>query len=54
MAWSDSSAGDGIATAFLATDYAKLIIGETVYVDGGYHMQAPQVGYGTTIFAVSS
>jgi enoyl-[acyl-carrier-protein] reductase (NADH) len=24
------------ATAVLATDYAKLITGETVYVDGGY------------------
>lgn len=28
----------GVATAFLATDYAKLITGETVYVDGGYHV----------------
>lgn len=28
----------GIATALLATDYAKLITGETVYVDGGYHV----------------
>jgi enoyl-[acyl-carrier protein] reductase I len=28
----------GAATAFLATDYAKLITGETVYVDGGYHI----------------
>jgi enoyl-[acyl-carrier protein] reductase I len=28
----------GMATAFLATDYAKLITGETVYVDGGYHI----------------
>jgi enoyl-[acyl-carrier protein] reductase I len=28
----------GIATAVLATDYAKLITGETVYVDGGYHI----------------
>jgi enoyl-[acyl-carrier protein] reductase I len=28
----------GAATAFLATDYAKLITGETIYVDGGYHV----------------
>ncbi len=31
----------GAATAVLATDYAKLITGETVYVDAGYHI----VGY---------
>ena len=28
----------GAATAVLATDYAKLITGETVYVDGRYHI----------------
>ncbi|MBV8650011.1 MAG: enoyl-ACP reductase FabI [Alphaproteobacteria bacterium] len=28
----------GLATAILATDYAKLITGETVYIDGGYHI----------------
>jgi len=28
----------GFATAILATDNAKLITGETVYVDGGYHI----------------
>ena len=28
----------GMATAFLATDYARLITGETMYVDGGYHI----------------
>ena len=28
----------GAAVALLATDYAKLITGETVYVDGGYHI----------------
>ena len=28
----------GIATAFLALDAAKLITGETLYVDGGYHI----------------
>ena len=28
----------GVATALLATDYAKLITGETVYVEGGYHI----------------
>jgi enoyl-[acyl-carrier protein] reductase I len=28
----------GVATAVLATDYAKLITGETVYIDGGYHI----------------
>ena len=28
----------GVATAVLATDYAKLITGETVHVDGGYHV----------------
>ncbi len=28
----------GAATAVLATDYARLITGETVYVDAGYHI----------------
>ncbi|MGP0091525.1 MAG: enoyl-ACP reductase FabI [Xanthobacteraceae bacterium] len=28
----------GIATAFLALDGARLITGETLYVDGGYHI----------------
>jgi enoyl-[acyl-carrier protein] reductase I len=28
----------GAATAFLATDYAKLMTGETVCVEGGYHI----------------
>lgn len=28
----------GLATAFLATDYAKLITGDVMYVDGGYHI----------------
>jgi enoyl-[acyl-carrier protein] reductase I len=28
----------GMATAFLATDYAKLMTADTVYVDGGYHV----------------
>ena len=28
----------GMATAFLATDYAKLITGDTMYIDGGYHI----------------
>jgi len=28
----------GIAVAFLATDAAKLITGETLYIDGGYHV----------------
>ncbi|TVR96204.1 MAG: enoyl-[acyl-carrier-protein] reductase FabI [Rhodospirillales bacterium] len=28
----------GAATAFLASDYAKLITGDTIYVDGGYHV----------------
>lgn len=28
----------GIATAFLAHDSARLITGETLYVDGGYHI----------------
>lgn len=28
----------GMATAFLATDYAKLITADTMYVDGGYHV----------------
>jgi len=28
----------GVATAFLAHDAAKLITGETLYVDGGYHI----------------
>jgi enoyl-[acyl-carrier protein] reductase I len=28
----------GIATAFLAHDAARLITGETLYVEGGYHI----------------
>jgi enoyl-[acyl-carrier protein] reductase I len=28
----------GAATAFLALDAARLITGETIYVDGGYHI----------------
>jgi enoyl-[acyl-carrier protein] reductase I len=28
----------GMAVAFLATDAAKLITGETLYIDGGYHI----------------
>jgi enoyl-[acyl-carrier protein] reductase I len=28
----------GIATAFLAHDAAKLMTGDTVYIDGGYHI----------------
>ena len=28
----------GVATAFLAHDAAHLITGETLYVDGGYHI----------------
>ena len=28
----------GLATAYLATDAAKLITGETLYIDGGYHI----------------
>ena len=28
----------GIAVAFLATDAAKLITGDTLYIDGGYHI----------------
>ena len=28
----------GVATALLATDYAKLITGDTLYIDGGYHI----------------
>jgi enoyl-[acyl-carrier protein] reductase I len=28
----------GIAVAYLATDAAKLITGETLYIDGGYHI----------------
>lgn len=28
----------GMATAFLASDYAKLITGDTMYIDGGYHV----------------
>jgi enoyl-[acyl-carrier protein] reductase I len=27
-----------MATAYLATDAAKLITGETIYIDGGYHI----------------
>lgn len=30
----------GWSTAYLCTDYAKLITGETIYVDGGYHILA--------------
>jgi enoyl-[acyl-carrier protein] reductase I len=28
----------GLATAYLATDAARLITGQTIYVDGGYHI----------------
>jgi enoyl-[acyl-carrier protein] reductase I len=28
----------GVATAFLAHDAARLLTGETLYVDGGYHI----------------
>ena len=28
----------GVAVAFLAIDGAKLITGETLYIDGGYHI----------------
>lgn len=28
----------GIATAFLATDYAKMITGDVMCIDGGYHI----------------
>jgi enoyl-[acyl-carrier protein] reductase I len=28
----------GLATAYLATDAAKLISGQTLYIDGGYHI----------------
>jgi enoyl-[acyl-carrier protein] reductase I len=28
----------GIATAYLATDAARLMTGETLYIDGGYHI----------------
>ncbi len=28
----------GMATAFLASDFAKLITGDVIYVDGGYHV----------------
>jgi enoyl-[acyl-carrier protein] reductase I len=30
--------GVGIAAGFRATDAAKLITGETLYIDGGYHI----------------
>jgi enoyl-[acyl-carrier protein] reductase I len=28
----------GVATAFLAHDAARLITGDTLYIDGGYHI----------------
>jgi enoyl-[acyl-carrier protein] reductase I len=28
----------GAATAFLAYDVARLITGDTIYIDGGYHV----------------
>ena len=28
----------GLATAFLAHDAAKLITGDTLFIDGGYHV----------------
>jgi enoyl-[acyl-carrier protein] reductase I len=28
----------GVATAFLCTDYAKMITGDVMYIDGGYHI----------------
>ena len=30
----------GIANASLATNAAKLITGDTIYIDGGYHIVA--------------
>jgi enoyl-[acyl-carrier protein] reductase I len=30
--------GIAIGVGFLATDAAKLITGETLYIDGGYHI----------------
>ena len=27
-----------MATAFLATDFAKLMTGDTMYIDGGFHV----------------
>ena len=36
-AWSRSTTS-AAATAYLATDAAKLITGQTIYVDGGYHI----------------
>jgi enoyl-[acyl-carrier protein] reductase I len=30
----------GLACAFLATDYARRITGDTVYVDGGVNIMA--------------
>jgi len=33
-----SSEDVGVATAFLAHDAARLITGETLYIDGGYHI----------------
>ena len=34
----DRNADVGVATAFLAHDAARLITGETLYIDGGYHI----------------
>ena len=28
----------GLATAYLATDAAKLVTGQTLYIDGGYNI----------------
>ena len=28
----------GLATAYLATDAAKLLTGQTIYIDGGYRI----------------
>ncbi|MGE5547628.1 MAG: enoyl-ACP reductase FabI [Solirubrobacterales bacterium] len=28
----------GMTTAYLATDFARLITGDTIYIDGGYHV----------------
>jgi len=34
----NESSPPGAATAFLALDAARLITGDTLYVDGGYHI----------------
>jgi enoyl-[acyl-carrier protein] reductase I len=36
----------GTATAFLATNFARLMTGDTVYIDKGYHVVSSRQWFG--------